>query len=96
MLSERIVDKLISGDIEFMERFSTEQMEYLVREVSVSPYRDNMLFNSFKELARKYPTYAFKMTFDLPEYRDYWLRTLRNDCSILLDYKFLVLLKLCL
>lgn len=90
MLSERIVDKLIAGDIEFMERFSTEQMEYLVREVSVSPYRDNMLFNSFKELARKYPTYAFKMTFDLPEYRDYWLRTLRNDCSILLDYKFLL------
>lgn len=90
MLSERIVDNLIAGDIEFMERFSTEQMEYLVREVNVSPYRHNMLFNSFKKIAMNYPTYAFKMTFDLPEYRDYWLRTLRLDYSILLDYKFLL------
>ena len=92
MLSERIVDNLIAGDIEFMERFSTEQMEYLVREVNVSPYRHNMLFNSFKKIAMNYPTYAFKMTFDLPEYRDYWLRTLRLDYSILLDYKFLLFL----
>ena len=90
MLSERIVDNLIAGDIDFMERFSTEQMEYLVREVNVSPYRHNMLFNSFKKIAMNYPTYAFKMTFDLPEYRDYWLRTLRLDYSILLDYKFLL------
>ena len=53
MLSDRIVDNLISGDIDFMERFSNEQLEYLAREVNVSPYRTNMLFNSFKQFSTR-------------------------------------------
>lgn len=90
MISDRIIDSLSVGDIEFMERFSREQMDYLAREINVSPDRRNLLFNSFKEIAFKYPEYAFKMTFDMDEYRNYWLRYLRNDCSILFDYKFLL------
>ncbi len=91
MLSDRIVEYLIAGDIDFMERFSTEQLEYLVHEIRISPYKNNILFNSFKEIAKMYPVYAFKITFDMPEYKEYWLRYFRDDHSILLDYKFLLL-----
>lgn len=90
MLFERIVDYLISGNIEFMESFSTEQLEYLSKEIRVSPYRNNILFNSFNEIAKKYPIYAFKMTYDMDEYQDYWREVLKKDCSILFDYKFLL------
>lgn len=90
MLSQKIIDDLLVGDIEFMERFSTEQMEFLVKEVRFSPFRNNMLFHSLKKIAATYPEYAFKMSFDLPEYKDFWLRFFRNDYSILLDYKFLL------
>lgn len=91
MLSDRIVEYLIAGDIDFMERFSTEQLEYLVHEIRISPYKNNILFNSFKEIAKMYPVYAFKITFDMPEYKEYWLRYFRDDHNILLDYKFLLL-----
>lgn len=91
MLSDRIVEYLIAGDIDFMERFSIEQLEYLVHEIRISPYKNNILFNSFKEIAKMYPVYAFKITFDMPEYKEYWLRYFRDDHSILLDYKFLLL-----
>lgn len=90
MLSQRFIDSLILGDIEFMERFSDDQMEYLSKEVRMSPYRANMMFNSFKEISKMYPVYAFKMTFDLPEYREYWLNYFRNHIDILYDYKFLL------
>lgn len=90
MLSQRFIDSLILGDIEFMERFSDDQMEYLSKEVRISPYRANMMLNSFKEIVSKYPIYAFKMTYDLPEYKDFWLGFFRNNRSLLYDYKFLL------
>ena len=91
MLSDRIVEYLIAGDVDFMERFSTEQLEYLVHEIRISPYKTNILFNSFKEMVKMYPVYAFKITFDMPEYKEFWLRYFRDDYSVLLDYKFLLL-----
>ncbi len=90
MLSDRIVERLLLGDIEFLERFSNEQLDFIATEIRSSPYRKNILFCTFKELSLKYPKQAFKMTCDLPEYKDFWLRSLRHDCSIFSDYQFLL------
>lgn len=90
MLSDRIVDYLIDGDIDFMDRLSGQQLDFVADEIKKSPYKKNILFNSFEIMVEKYPSYAFKITYDIPEYRDYWSRFLRDDYSILLDYKFLL------
>ncbi len=90
MLSDRIVDRLLLGDIEFLERFSNEQLDFIANEIRNSPYRKSILFSVFKDLSLKYPKQAFKITYDLPEYNDFWLRSLKHDTSVFSDYQFLL------
>ncbi|MGN1371909.1 MAG: hypothetical protein ACI4XM_06530 [Candidatus Coprovivens sp.] len=90
MLSERILDKLLSCNISFLGKLTSDQLDALANEVRVSPYRNNILFNSFKDIVNEYPVFAFKITYDIEYYQAYWIRLLRNNYSILLDYQFLL------
>lgn len=91
MLSERIIDKLLVGDIEFMERLSREQLEYIAKGVVEYPNRKALLYASFRDLVNFNPEYAFKMTYDLPEYEEYWYRYFTDNYEVLTDdYRFLL------
>lgn len=90
MLSERIVDYLIAGDISFIERLNCDQRAFLVKGIRESQYKGQILFNSIKEIRRQYPELAFYITFDIPEYKDYWYGYFSNECELLRDRKFLL------
>ena len=90
MLNERIVDMLVAGDIDFLDRLSNEQIAFVVKGIRESEYKKHILFGSMQELKRRRPDIAFDITFDMEEYRDYWFNYFDFNYELLRDRSFLL------
>lgn len=90
ILTERILWKLLEGDLDFLDSFSSNYIDGLTKEIIDSPLRMNILTSSFDKITRKNIYFAFKISCDLKEYQGYWRRYLEQDYSVLLDYDCLL------
>lgn len=91
ILTERIVDKLLSGDLDFLDSFGDFYIDELIKNMIDSPYRRNILFASFDKILKKNLKLAFMISLDLKEYNNFWHRYLEIDYSILLNYECLLM-----
>lgn len=91
ILTERILWKILDGDLDFLDSFSKNYMDALVKDIIESPLRWKILSESFDAIFKKNQRLAFLISFDLPEYATYWRRHLEMDYSVLFDYECLLL-----
>ena len=85
ILTERIIDKLLSGDLDFLDSFSSDFIDALTKDIVDSPYRGRILYESFNAIFDKNPKFAFLISLDLKEYEQFWRRYLETNHSLLLD-----------
>ena len=90
ILTERIMDKLLSGDLDFLDSFSSTYIDELTKDIVDSPYRKKILYESFNKIFDKNPRLAFLISLDLEEYKHFWRRYLEMNYSLLLDYDCLL------
>lgn len=90
ILTERIMDKLLSGDLDFLDSFSSTYIDELTKDIVDSPYRKKILYESFNKIFDKNPRLAFLISLDLEEYKHFWCRYLEMNYSLLLDYDCLL------
>ena len=81
ILTERILWKILNGDLDFLDSFSKNYIDDLVKDIVESPLRWKILSESFDALFKKNQKIAFLISFDLPEYANYWRRHLELDYS---------------
>ena len=91
ILTERILWKILNGDLDFLDSSSKNYIDDLVKDIVESPLRWKILSESFDALFKKNQKIAFLISFDLPEYANYWRRHLELDYSVLLDYQCLLM-----
>ena len=58
ILTERIIDKLLSGDLDFLDSFSSDFIDALTKDIVDSPYRGRILYESFNAIFDKNPKFA--------------------------------------
>ena len=90
ILTERIMDKLLSGDLDFLDSFSSDFIDALTKDIVDSPYRGRILYESFNAIFDKNPKFAFLISLDLNEYEQFWRRHLETNHSLLFDYDCLL------
>ncbi len=90
ILTERIVWKILNGDLDFLDSFSSNYIDELTKEIVVSPQRDRILDEAFDFIYKKNPVMAFRISCTSPKFSDLWRRRLEIDYSVLLDYNALL------
>ena len=85
ILTERIMDKLLSGDLDFLDSFSSDFIDALTKDIVDSQYRGRILYESFNAIFDKNPKFAFLISLDLNEYEQFWRRYLETNHSLLFD-----------
>ena len=59
ILTERIIDKLLFGDLDFLDSFSSVYIDELIKNIVDSPDRKKILYESFNKIFNKNPRFAF-------------------------------------
>ena len=91
ILTERVVNNLLLGNLDFLDYFSSSSKEELISDLRGLPVRKQILYNSFYEILDKDPKFAFMISCDLNEYESIWRRYLETEHSFLFDFNCLML-----
>lgn len=90
ILTERILWKIINGDLDFLDSFSSTYIDALTKEIVDSPMREKILDEAFESLYKKDPIMTFKISCNSLKFSNIWRRRLESDYSVLLDYNALL------
>jgi len=90
ILTERIVWKILNGDLDFLDTFSSTYIDAITKEIIDSPIREKILEEAFDFIYKKDPVIAFKISCKSPKFTNLWRRRLEMDYSVLFDYNALL------
>ena len=90
ILTERIVWKILNGDLDFLDSFSSTYIDALTKDIIDSPLREKILDEAFDLIYKKDPVLAFKISCSSPKFTNLWRRRLENNYDVLLDYDALL------
>ena len=90
ILTERIVWKILKGDLDFLDSFSSNYIDELTKDIIDSPLREKILDEAFDLIYKKDPVLAFKISCSSPKFTNLWRRRLENNYDVLLDYDALL------
>ena len=66
ILTERVLWKILNGDLDFLDSFSSSYRDALIKEIVDSPLRDRILKESFEVIYKKDPIMAFRISCNSP------------------------------
>ena len=90
ILTERVLWKILNGDLDFLDSFSSSYRDALIKEIVDSPLKDKILKDSFEVIYKKDPIMAFRISCNSPRFSDLWRRRLEPDHYVLFDYNALL------
>ena len=90
ILTERILWKILNGDLDFLDSFSSTYIDGLTKDIIDSPLREKILDESFEFIYEKDPIMAFKISCSSPKFTNIWRRRLETNYDVLFDYDALL------
>lgn len=87
---DTILANIISGNTSILSNMYSFEIRSLFKCINLLHLDDTVIEKLFKNLKDKYPTYTFMLVYDREEYREFCLKVLEEDFSILfIDNLFL-------